>query len=242
MNLSFSLPKKKGHIRNDEEQAPWLAVIPVLSTVLFYLLPPDLQQYQLIQFLPQLSAYLALGIWSTRNSGALNRLGMIPNGLLSGINWGVPTGLLLGAFNTVVILWVVPNFGGDILFLRETPHAHMPFWIMVPWGIVVIAVGVELNFRGFLLGRLDALFGQWFQGTSKRLFTRGAILAVCISALVFACDPFMVMTFKHLHWIAVWDGLIWGCLYVRTRNLYVVVVAHAVEVVILYSCIKAALM
>lgn len=241
MNLSFSLPKKKGHIRNDEEQAPWLAVIPVLSTVLFYLLPPDLQQYQLIQFLPQLSAYLALGIWCTRNPGALNKLGVMPNGLLAGIKWGGGTGLLLGVFNTVVILWVVPNLGIDILFLKETPHASMPTWMMVPWGIIIIAIGVELNFRGFLLGRLERLCGQWLGHEPSRTFTYGAILAVCISALVFACDPFMVMTFKHLHWIAVWDGLIWGCLYVRARNLSAVVVAHAVEVVILYSCIKVAL-
>ena len=61
------------------------------------------------------------------------------------------------------------------------------------------------------------------------------------SALVFAFDPFMVATFQSLHWIAVWDGLIWGWIFIRRQNLYMVIVAHAVEVVILYSCIKVAL-
>ncbi len=162
--------------------------------------------------------------------------------LLTGIKCGLVVGLLLGVFNTFVILWLVPSVGGDIVFLKETPHANMPTLVMVPWGILLIAIGVELNFRGFLLGRLEALFGQWLHIEPNRSFPLVSHLAVFTSALVFACDPFMVMTFQHLHWIAVWDGLIWGWLYVRSHNLYTVIVAHAVEVVILYSCIKAALM
>ncbi len=217
-------------------------MIPVLATGLFYLLPIDIQQNRLIQFFPQLAAYLALGVWFTCNPGALERLGVKPDGMFTGIKWGVVTGLLLGGFNTFVILWLVPSVGGDIEFLKETPHANMPTWVMVPWGILAIAIGVELNFRGFLLGRLKVLFGQWLRIEPNRSFSLVSILAVFTSALVFACDPFMVMTFQHLHWIAVWDGLIWGWLYVRSHNLYTVIVAHAVEVVILYSCIKAALM
>ena len=90
--------------------------------------------------------------------------------------------------------------------------------------------------------KIEHVFCQWLRIEPSQSFSVRSILAVFTSALVFACDPFMVMTFQHLHWIAVWDGLIWGWLYVRSHNLYTVIVAHAVEVVILYSCIKAALM
>ena len=51
----------------------------------------------------------------------------------------------------------------------------------------------------------------------------------------------MVATFRDLHWIAIWDGVIWGYLWVRLRNLYVTITAHAVEVIIMYTIIKATL-
>ena len=216
-------------------------MIPVLATGLFYLLPIDIQQNRLIQFFPQLAAYLALGVWFTCNPGALERLGVKPDGMFTGIKWGVVTGLLLGGFNTFVILWLVPSVGGDIEFLKETPHANMPTWVMVPWGILAIAIGVELNFRGFLLGRLENVLCQWTRGSQFGTMEGGSIFAILVSAMVFAFDPFMVTTFKHLHWIAIWDGLIWGWLWVRLRNLYTVILAHAVEVVIMYLSIKAAL-
>lgn len=238
----FALFLAKGEtITNDEEQGSWGALLPIVMTVSFYLLPHDIQQSRLIQFLPQLSAYCALGIWWTCNTRVGARLGLQFDGLLAGTTWGMLTGLFLGGVNTCVILWVVPNLGGDIAFLRETPHAKVPTWIMMPWGILVIAALVELNFRGFLLGRLQRVFGNWFSETSSGFHVAGSLLAVVSSALVFAFDPFMVSTFRHLHWIAVWDGLIWGVILVRTRNLYAVVVAHAVEVMILYVSIKAVL-
>ena len=150
--------------------------------------------------------------------------------------------MLLGGFNAFVILWGVPILGGDILFLQDTPHAQMSSWIMVPWGILVIAILVELNFRGFILGRLKTLCVDCFSIASLPGLHLAPILAVLISSLVFAFDPFMVTTFRHLHWIAVWDGLVWGWLFVRTHNLYMIIMAHAVEVVILYLGVKLALM
>ena len=48
----------------------------------------------------------------------------------------------------------------------------------------------------------------------------------------------MVSTFKHLHWIAVWDGLVWGMIWVRTKNLYATIIAHAAEVIVMYSVLK----
>ena len=195
----------------------------------------------MFQFFPQLSAYFVLGLWCARNPAPFTPFGLNPQGLLLGIKWGTFTGLLLGGMNTLIILWVVPRVGWDIGFLQDTPHANMPTWFMVPWGILGIAIGVELNFRGFLLGRLETLFRQWFREAPSQSFSRGTVLAVGSSALIFAFDPFMVITFQHLHWIAVWDGLVWGWLFVRMRNLYVVIVAHAVEVMILYLSVKAAL-
>jgi len=51
----------------------------------------------------------------------------------------------------------------------------------------------------------------------------------------------MVITFKHLHWIAVWNGLVWGTIWLYLRNLYATIAAHAVEVMVLYSSLKLAL-
>jgi hypothetical protein len=89
-----------------------------------------------------------------------------------------------------------------------------------------------------LLGRLLAFFqtpefrlNRWLPST----------LAVVISALTFSFDPFMVETFKHLHWIALWDGMVWGMVWMRTRTLYATVVAHTVEVLIMYSVLKLVL-
>jgi len=148
----------------------------------------------------------------------------------------------------MVILWVVPTLGGDISFLKQTPHAQVPTLIMVPWGILFIAVVVEVNFRGFLLGRLATLMASSHDGQERRLHSQeppsmspGLAAAIGTSSLVFAFDPFMVVAFRHLHWIAVWDGLIWGWMRIRLRNLYAVITAHALEVVIMYLCVKAAL-
>ena len=51
----------------------------------------------------------------------------------------------------------------------------------------------------------------------------------------------MVSTFRHLHWIAVWDGLIWGWMWIRMNNLYAVITAHAMEVIIVYLLVREAL-
>jgi thiamine transporter ThiT len=52
----------------------------------------------------------------------------------------------------------------------------------------------------------------------------------------------MVATFRHLHWIALWDGCVWGLLWLLARNLYATIVAHAVEVILVYSAVRVALM
>lgn len=232
MTGAASIPSAPS-LAGQPERLSWLVFLPLLATALFYLLPEGLQRRPLVQFLPQILAYGALAFWARGNSGVMARLGLEPQKWRQGLAWGLPTGLALGGLNVFVMLRIVPHLGGDIGFLRETPHAQLPVWLMLPWFILGIAVFVEVNFRGFLLGRLAAL--------CHSLGRPGASLAMALSALAFAWDPFMVATFRHLHWIAVWDGLIWALLRLRLRNLYATVAAHAVEVIVMYAVLKAVL-
>ena len=215
-----------------------LALLPTAATLGFYALPTSLQEQTLILFAPQIIAYLALGVWATHNRDIVSRLGLEKLKMRNGLRWGLLIGLLLGCLNTFVILSVYPHLGYDISFLKTTPHGRLPFLVMVPWFICGIAFLIELNFRGFLLGRLAALeSGLWRSGLAQLL----SPLALIAGALIFAFDPFMVNTFQHLHWIAVWDGLIWGAIWLRTKNLYITIVAHAIEVMAMYSAVRFAL-
>lgn len=214
------------------------ALVPIASTLLYYFLPPSLQDRPFAQFAPQLTAYGAMAVWAFHNDAILSRLGLRCGGIGDGLRWGLLTGLILGCLNTAIILILVPSLGHDVTFLKDTPHAQLPLLIMVPWFICAIAVFVEINFRGFVLGRLAKLESSVWQSTALRRLSPLALLA---STLTFAFDPFMVNTFKHLHWIALWDGLIWGMLWLRTRNLRITILAHATEVIVMYLAIRKAL-
>jgi membrane protease YdiL (CAAX protease family) len=215
-----------------------LALLPIAATFGYYTLPASLREQTLVQFVPQLLAYVAMGLWATHASRVTAQLGLEKAKLGEGLRWGVMTGLLLGGLNTFAILSVYPSLGFDITFLKQTPHGRLPVLLMVPWIICAIAIYVELNFRGFLLGRLAELESLWLGNDLNR---RLAPLALATSALTFACDPFMVNTFRYLHWIALWDGLIWGAIWMRTRNLWTTIVAHAVEVLVMYSVVRTAI-
>ncbi len=232
-------------MKPDSERLAGLAFLPLVATFGFYILPLDWQSNVLIQFIPQLSAYLAFGLWSSYNHNLIAKLGLETEKLLLGIKWGALTGTSLGCFNAFIILSIFPALGGDITFLRHIPHAQIPFWVMVPWFILCIACAIELNFRGFLLGRLVTFGTQALDRQplpSNRPPQYWLLLPVLLSALTFSFDPFMVATFGSLHWIAVWDGLIWGWMWIRMTNLYVVITAHAVEVLILYLTVRATLL
>jgi membrane protease YdiL (CAAX protease family) len=138
-------------------------------------------------------------------------------------------GVALGAVNLSMILFVLPGLGGDMAYLKDTPHARAPLALMIPFGIAIIGILVELNFRGFLMGRILALAGNSLPAR---------ILAVTLSAFVFAWDPFMVQVFRSLHWMAFSDGVVWGILLLRTGTLYATMTAHIVEVWILYAGLK----
>ena len=221
-----------------KERGAALALFPAATTLAFYAIPASLQEQTVIQFVPQIVAYISLGLWAMRNRPFVSLLGLGKENLSNGLRWGLLTGLLLSCLNTLVILTVYPHLGYDISFLKTTPHGRLPLLIMVPWFITSIAFVVELNFRGFLLGRLAALeSGLWRSGSVQRF----SPLALITCALIFAFDPFMVNTFQHLHWIALWDGLIWGIIWLRTGNLYITIVAHAVEVMVMYLAVRAAI-
>ena len=211
------------------ERASWLVLLPVFATPSYYILPATLQQNLWITFSPQLLAYAALIGWILLNPGWRTALRLDARTIGPSLKWGGLVGVAMGAVNLSLILQVIPTLGGDITFLRATPHAQAPVWIMFPLGIAGIGVLVELNFRGFQMGRLLTLFGE---------SSMGRIAAVVISALVFAHDPFMIRVFQHLHVIAVLDGLVWGILLLRTGSLYATMAAHTVEVWILYVWLK----
>jgi len=215
-----------------------LPLLPIAATFGYYGLPDSFREQLLVQFAPQVLAYVALGLWATHASQVTIQLGLEKEKVRSGLQWGVLTGLCLGSLNTFVIVAVYPPLGFDITFLKQTPHGRLPVLLMVPWLICGIALFVEVNFRGFILGRLAELELHW-RGTDSR--QRPALFALAISSLTFTFDPFMVNTFQHLHWIALWDGLIWGNIWLKTRNLWITIVAHAVEVIILYSAIRIAI-
>ncbi len=213
-----------------------LPLLPIAATFGYYGLPDSFRELFLVQFAPQLLAYVALGLWATRATQVTTQLGLEKEKVRSGLQWGALTGLCLGSLNTVMILAVYPSLGFDITFLKQTPHGRLPVLVMVPWLICGIALFVEVNFRGFLLGRLAELESHWWKATP-----RPALVALVISSLTFTFDPFMVNTFQHLHWIALWDGLLWGMIWLRTRNLWITIVAHAVEVIVMYSAVRMAI-
>lgn len=226
---------------NHSHRIQWgaaLTLLPIGATLGYYALPASLQAELLTQFTPQLLAYLAMGLWASSTSHVTTHLGLERAKVITGLKWGLLTGLTLGCLNTFVILSIYPSFGYDITFLKQTPHGRLPVWLMVPWFICAIALFVEVNFRGFLLGRLAEYERQWRGAYSGEQLAPLALLA---TTLTFTFDPFMVNTFQHLHWIALWDGLIWGILRLKTRNLWITIIAHAVEVIVLYSAVRAAL-
>jgi len=220
------------------EQRAALALLPIAATLVFYMLPASLKKQTLVQFAPQLLAYLALALWAIHNRPLLPLLGLHPRGWRSGLWFGLVIGLALGCLNSIVILKAMPAMGFDITFLKDTPHARIPPALMLPWVIGGIALFVEINFRGFLLGRLAVLESALWQSP---LLLRLSPLALITSAVAFSFDPFMVTTFQHLHWIAIWDGLVWGAVRLKTNNLYTPIVAHALEVIVMYSAVRVAL-
>lgn len=206
-----------------------LAAVPAVLTFTYPLWSPFPSDSLLPTLIPQISTYACLALWCSVNDRRLDRLFLVPNRFMGSLRLGGFVGILTGLINFWVIVKLTPWLGYNFEFLRHTPHARMPFGVMVPWGIVAIAFLVEVNFRGFILGRFEAIWGEKSYGPS---------LAVILSALVFSWDPFMVTVFRGYHWLALTDGLIWGALLLWTRNLFSTITAHALEVILVYSVLR----
>lgn len=215
-------------VKDDSEHSSWLLVFPLISVVLYYLLFFPSSRLHLV-LAPLAVGFLSLIAWSVWNRGGLDKLRLRRKGLGAAVGKGALTGVCLALFNLFVILELTVWLGYSYDFLRETPHAGLPFRVMFPLGILVIGFGIEVLFRGWILGRFWALLKN---------IRGGAALSIFLSALLFSFDPFMVAYFRGYHWLALSDGIVWGALLWRTQNLFSTVAAHTVEVWIVYFILK----
>lgn len=204
----------------------WLVFIPILANIPYYLFPPK-ETNTIFLFFPQILSYVMMILWSCINKKSNIRIN--PANYKASIIYGFAAGLITGATNLFFILKVTGWLGQDYEFLRETPHAKIPFLLMMPFGIIMVSAFVEINFRGFILNRLLVIFGNG---------KIGAYLAIALSSVVFSYDPFMLYYFKLFHWLALFDGLIWGYLYYRTGNILGPITAHSICVMIVYTVLK----
>jgi len=208
------------------ERCNWLVFIPILANIVYFMFPPKETNIAFL-FIPQILSYVTMILWSCINKKFNIRIN--PANYKASIIYGFAAGLITGAINLFFILKVTGWLGQDYEFLRETPHAKIPFLLMMPFGIIMVSSFVEINFRGFIMSRFLTMF---------RNNSGGAFAAIAISSIVFATDHFMLFYFKIFAWLALFDGIIWGYLYYRTGNILGPIAAHSICVMIVYTVLK----
>lgn len=204
----------------------WLVFIPIIANILYYIFP-EKQTNMILLFLPQLLSYIMMAFWSWINGGKCPMINL--HNYKLPLIYGVLAGLFTGITNLFFILKITGWLGQGYEFLRETPHARISPFLMMPLGIILISAFVEINFRGFIMDRLLSIFGK---------ARAGAYAAIILSAIIFSYDPFMLHYFKIFHWLALFDGIIWGYLFYRTGNILNPIISHSICVIIVYTVLK----
>lgn len=182
----------------------------------------------LVQLSPLVVGLGTLAVWLTINGWDWDNLGIRRFGWRPAAT-GTAVGLVLALINLTVITVIEPFFSGErsigYALLYQTPHARPPWWLALGLVVPAVAVVIETLFRGFLLGRLLV----WLPTGPAGRWT-----AIVCGALLFAWDPFLVMSFHEWHWLGWSDGIVWGYLFLRTGTLLAPMAAHGVEVTALY--------
>lgn len=240
-SLMQSPTPQGGRLALTPTPSDWLLVLPVAAMFgvwVLYLSPlgarlinwggsTGMARWQAwgVQLLPLVVAGVVAVWWLAVNGWDWPNLGLrrLPARWLAG---GAAVGITMAVVNTVVITILVPMWGGGYSVLYDSPHAQAAWWVMLFVVVPLVAVMVEVCFRGLLLGRLLVWlpaggWGRW-----------GAILT---AAWFFTWDPFLVFSFGEFHWLGLTDGVIWGYLFLRSGSLLAPMVAHGVEVGLLYG-------
>jgi len=171
-------------------------------------------------FIAALVAIVAVAI-ETR--APIRALGLSrPRSIMRTIAIGIALGIVLLAFSKLMLTPIVERLTGiprDLSafdFLRGDTGA---FLRLLPLVWLSAALGEEIVFRGFLIGRLEFAFG----GASRIATSAAVILATTLFAFAHAYQgPTGILITGIL-------GLVFAVLYVATgRNLWTNIVAHGV--------------
>jgi len=171
-------------------------------------------------FIAALVAIVAVAI-ETR--APIRALGLSrPRSIMRTIAIGIALGIVLLAFSKLMLTPIVERLTGiprDLSafdFLRGDTGA---FLRLLPLVWLSAAIGEEIVFRGFLIGRLELAFG----GASRIATSAAVILATTLFAFAHAYQgPTGILITGIL-------GLVFAVLYVATgRNLWTNIVAHGV--------------